>query len=312
MLDAVLVVAGLAALIGGAWILVHEAERLAVRLGMSPMLVGLTVVALGTSAPEMIVGASASARGAGELAVGGVLGSNVANVALVLGLGIVMRPLAVSSRLLRWELPALGVATVLVLLFGASGAIGRIEGAALLALLVAFLAVSARSAPESLQSRAAEVEVLAPAASMLRGVVQLLVGIAALAAGSELLVRGAEGLAERLAISQVVVGALVIAVGTSLPELATTAVAALRRQHAIAVGNVIGSNIFNLLGALGLASLVAPLPIDGRLYELELPAMALSTALLVPLAWREQNGRVTGAVLLLAYLLFAVALPGHR
>ena len=312
MLDAVLVVAGLAALIGGAWILVHEAERLAVRLGMSPMLVGLTVVALGTSAPEMIVGASASARGAGELAVGGVLGSNVANVALVLGLGIVMRPLAVSSRLLRWELPALGVATVLVLLFGASGAIGRIEGAALLALLVAFLAVSARFGPESLQSRAAEVEVLAPAASMLRGVVQLLVGIAALAAGSELLVRGAEGLAERLAISQVVVGALVIAVGTSLPELATTAVAALRRQHAIAVGNVIGSNIFNLLGALGLASLVAPLPIDGRLYELELPAMALSTALLVPLAWREQNGRVTGAVLLLAYLLFAVALPGHR
>ena len=311
MLDAVLVVAGLAALIGGAWILVHEAERLAVRLGLSPMLIGLTVVALGTSAPEMIVGASASARGAGELAVGGVLGSNVANVALVLGLGIVIRPLAVSSRLLRWELPALGIATVLVLLFGASGAIGRIEGAALLALLVAFLAVSARSAPESLQSRAAEVEVLAPAASMLRGVVQLLVGVAALAAGSELLVRGAEGLAERLAISQVVVGALVIAVGTSLPELATTAVAALRRQHAIAVGNVIGSNIFNLLGALGLASLVAPLPIDGRLYELELPAMALSTALLVPLAWRDESGRVWGAALLLLYALFVTGLVAH-
>ena len=312
MLDAVLVVAGLAALIGGAWILVHEAERLAVRLGLSPMLIGLTVVALGTSAPEMIVGASASARGAGELAVGGVLGSNVANVALVLGLGIVIRPLAVSSRLLRWELPALGIATVLVLLFGASGAIGRIEGAALLALLVVFLAVSARSAPESMQSRAAEVEVIDPAASMLRGVVQLLIGIAALAAGSELLVRGAEGLAERLEISQVVVGALIIAVGTSLPELATTAVAALRRHHAIAVGNVIGSNIFNLLGALGLASLVAPLPIDGRLYELELPAMALSTVLLVPLAWRERNGRVSGAVLLVLYALFVVALPGHR
>ena len=308
MLDAVLVVAGLAALIGGAWILVHEAERLAVRLGLSPMLIGLTVVALGTSAPEMIVGASASARSAGELAVGGVLGSNVANVALVLGVGIVIRPLAVSSRLLRWELPALGIATVLVLLFGASGAIGRIEGAALLALLVAFLAVSARSGPESLQSRAAEVEVLAPAASMLRGVVQLLVGVAALAAGSELLVRGAEGLAERLAISQVVVGALVIAVGTSLPELATTAVAALRRQHAIAVGNVIGSNIFNLLGALGLASLVAPLPIDGRLYELELPAMALSTALLVPLAWRDESGRVWGAALLVLYALFVTGL----
>ena len=312
MLDAVLVVAGLAALIGGAWILVHEAERLAVRLGLSPMLIGLTVVALGTSAPEMIVGASASARGAGELAVGGVLGSNVANVALVLGLGIVIRPLAVSSRLLRWELPALGIATVLVLLFGASGAIGRIEGAALLALLVVFLAVSARSAPESMQSRAAEVEVIDPAASMLRGVVQLLIGIAALAAGSELLVRGAEGLAERLEISQVVVGALIIAVGTSLPELATTAVAALRRHHAIAVGNVIGSNIFNLLGALGLASLVAPLPIDGRLYELELPAMALSMVLLVPLAWRERNGRVSGAVLLVLYALFVVALPGHR
>ena len=311
MLDVVLVVTGLAALIGGAWILVHEAERLAVRLGLNPMLVGLTVVALGTSAPELIVGASASARGAGELAVGGVLGSNVANVALVLGLGIVIRPLAVSSRLLRWELPALGTATVLVLLFGASGAIGRIEGAALLALLVIFLVVSAQLGAESGQSRAAEVEVLDPAASMRRGVVQLLVGVAALAAGSELLVRGATGLAERLEINQVVVGAVVIAVGTSLPELATTAVAALGRRHAIAVGNVIGSNVFNLLGALGLASLVAPLPIDGRLYELELPAMALSTVLLVPLAWREENGRALGVMLLVLYALFVAGLMSH-
>ena len=311
MLDVVLVVAGLVALIGGAWILVHEAERLALRLGLRPMLVGLTVVALGTSAPEMIVGATASARGAGELAVGGVLGSNVANVALVLGLGIVMRPLAVSSRLLRWELPALGTATVLVLLFGASGTIGRIEGAALLALLVIFLVVSARLGAESGQSRAAEVEVLDPAASIRRGVVQLLVGVAALAAGSELLVRGATGLAERLDISQVVIGAVVIAVGTSLPELATTAVAALRRRHAIAVGNVIGSNVFNLLGALGLASLVAPLPIDGRLYELELPAMALSAVLLVPLAWREENGRALGVVLLVLYPLFVAGLMSH-
>ena len=311
MLDVVLVVTGLAALIGGAWILVHEAERLAVRLGLNPMLVGLTVVALGTSAPELIVGATASARGAGELAVGGVLGSNVANVALVLGLGIVMRPLAVSSRLLRWELPALGTATVLVLLFGASGAIGRIEGAALVALLVIFLVVSAQLGAESGQSRAAEVEVVDPAASMRRGVVQLLVGVAALAAGSELLVRGATGLAERLEISQVVIGAVVIAVGTSLPELATTAVAALGRRHAIAVGNVIGSNVFNLLGALGLASLVAPLPIDGRLYELELPAMALSTVLLVPLAWREENGRALGVVLLVLYALFVAGLMSH-
>ncbi len=311
MLDVVLVVTGLAALIGGAWILVHEAERLAVRLGLNPMLVGLTVVALGTSAPELIVGASASARGAGELAVGGVLGSNVANVALVLGLGILILPLAVSSRLLRWELPALGTATVLVLLFGASGAIGRLEGAALLALLVIFLVVSAQLGAESGQSRAAEVEVLDPAASMRRGVVQLLVGVAALAAGSELLVRGATGLAERLEISQVVIGAVVIAVGTSLPELATTAVAALGRRHAIAVGNVIGSNVFNLLGALGLASLVAPLPIDGRLYELELPAMALSTVLLVPLAWREENGRALGVVLLVLYALFVAGLMSH-
>lgn len=308
MTDALLVVAGLAALIGGAWAVVHEAERLAVRLGMSPMLVGLTVVAFGTSAPELIVGAFASARGAGELAVGGVLGSNVANVALVLGLGIVIRPLAVSSRLFRWELPALGAATVLVLLFGASGTIGRFEGAVLLALLVIFLAGSARLGPESLQSRAAEVEVLAPAASMLRGVLQLLVGVAVLAAGSELLVRGATGLAEHLEISQVVIGALVIAVGTSAPELATTAVAALRRQHAIAVGNVIGSNVFNLLGALGLAAVVAPLPIDPDLYVLEMSALALSTLLLLPLAARDETGRPWGVALLVLYALFVVAL----
>ena len=273
-------------------------------------MVGLTVVAFGTSAPELIVGASASARGAGELAVGGVLGSNVANVGLVLGMAIVIRPLAVSSRLFRWELPALVVATVLVLLFGSSGAIGRIEGVALLALLVVFVAGSAQLGAESVQSRAADVKGLDPTARVLRGVALLVVACAVLAAGSELLVRGATGLAERLEISEVVIGALVVAVGTSLPELATTAVAALRRADAIAVGNVIGSNVFNLFGALGLAAVVAPLPIDRDLGMLKVSALVLSAVLLLVLAQRDEAGRPWGAALLALYALFVVVLAG--
>ena len=313
MADVALLVAGLLALVGGAWLMVREASRLAVRFGLSPALVGATVVAFGTSAPEFIVSTVASAEGSGELAVGNVLGSNVANIGLVLGLAIVIRPLGVNPRMLRWEIPVLAVATGLVLLFGANEQIGRLEGAALFGLLIVFVAGSGVIGAASVHAREERVgsEARHERTAPWRQIALLLAGIAALALGAELLVRGATGIAERLEISEVVVGAVIVAVGTSLPELTTTAIAALRREHAIAVGNAIGSNVFNLLGVLGLAAVVSPLPIERDLYELELPALVLSTAILLPLARRVELGRAQGLLLLFLYAAFIAAVLGR-
>ena len=207
----------------------------------------------------------------------------------------------------------LAVATAFVLLFAANEVIGRLEGVVLLGTLVVFVAGSGAVSAESLRSREARVEpeVRADRASNLRELGEVVGGVVALAVGAELLVRGATGIAAELEISEVVVGAAIVAVGTSLPEVATTAVAAWRGEHDIAVGNAIGSNVFNLLGVLGLAAVVAPLEVDPRLYEFELPALALSTAILVPLARRGSLRRQDGLMLMLLYAAFVAATIGR-
>ena len=313
MADVLQLVVGLVALVGGAWLVVRGASRLAVGLGMSPALVGATVVAFGTSTPEFIVSVVASARGSAGLAIGNVLGSNVANVGLVLGLGAGLGSMHVRPRLLRWEIPVLGVATGFVLLFAANGVVGRVEGVVLIATLVVFVAGSGALGAESLRSREARIEPVPrrDRAANLRELGQVAGGVVALAAGAELLVRGATGIAAELEISEVVVGAVIVALGTSLPEVATTAMPAWRGEHEIAVGNAIGSNVFNLLGVLGLAAVVAPLEVDARLYEFELPALVLSTAILVPLARRGRLRRQDGLLLVVLYLAFVAATLGR-
>jgi len=307
--DIVLTAAGLAVLLLGAWVLVRSAALLAVSLGLSPVIVGATVVAFGTSAPEFVVSLAAGIDGAGGIAVGNVLGSNVTNVALVLGLASVLRPMAVHPRLLRWEMPVLAAATAGVLLLGAGGTLGHAGGALLFAGLLAFVGLSLRYQPEVAAALAGEELPEAPEqlsrSAVLREVALLLVGIAALALGSEFAVRGATGLAERVGMSEIAIGVTVVAVGTSLPEVVTSAGAALRGEQEIAVANVVGSNIFNLLGVLGLTGALVTLPIDGELYRFEMPALALSTAGLFLLAWpRPRIGRAEGSALLAIYVGF--------
>ena len=308
MLDILMLAVGLAALIGGAWLVVHGASRLALRFGVSPALVGATVVAFGTSAPEFLVSVLASAEGASGLAVGNVIGSNVANVALVLGLGAVLGTLRVRRQLLQWELPVLGVATALVVLFSGGERINRIEGAALFTILIVFVAGSARMGMDAFREAGDELEApeTTDGGSRLHDIAAVVGGVVLLAAGAELLVRGATGIAETLEISELVVGAVIVAVGTSLPEVATTVVAALRGEHEIAVGNAIGSNIFNAAGVLGLAAVVAPLDVDADLFAFELPAFAIATIVLIPLARREEVRRVDGLMLLFAYAAFVL------
>ncbi len=307
--DFVLTLVGLAVVLGGAWLLVRSASRLAVGFGLSPVIVGATVVAFGTSAPEFVVSLVAGLEGSGGLAVGNVLGSNVTNVALVVGLAAVIRPMAVPPSLIRWEIPVLGAATVAVVLFGLGGSIGNVPGAILFAGLLAFIVLSLRlrqgtSIPLPGEDLETSTEALTRA-TIGREALFVLLGIGALALGSEIAVRGAVGIAEDIGINEVAIGVTIVAIGTSLPEVVTTAVAALRGEQEIAVANVVGSNIFNLLGVLGLSGAIATLPMDSNLYQFEVPALIISTGAVFLLAWpRGRIGRMEGSGLLIAYVAF--------
>jgi len=312
LLDGATLTIGLILLLGAAYYLVSSAVTISLSLGISRVIVGLTAVAFGTSTPEFLVSLVAGLRDSSGVALGNVLGSNVANVGLVLGMAAVIAPMRVHARLVHWEIPILGAATAAILLMGLSGAIQQWEGGLMVAGLTAFLLVSLRFFPETVADIELDAEVPSDdteqQARSLVPQVGLLVGsVGVLAIASQLAVAGATGISQRFGVSDFVIGVTVIAVGTSLPELVTSVVAAFRREHDIAVANVIGSNIFNLLGVIGLTSTVVPLSVDGGLYRFEMIALAVSTVILIPLAWpRYRIGRAEGFMLLGVYATFTV------
>ena len=313
LFDLLRIAAGLAVLLAGAWLTVHSAVALATSFGVSRIIIGATVVAFGTSAPEFVVSFYATVQDSSGIAVGNVLGSNVANVALVLGASAAVRPMTVHWRLLRWEIPVLVAGTLAVLLFAANGQLSRVEGAVLFAGLVAFIAISPRLWPEltaeaTTEAAAGERGDPRPASPWRPRAIDgglLVAGLAALTLGADTAVRGAVAVAERAQLSETAIGATIVATGTSLPEVATSVVAAFRREHEIAVANVIGSNIFNLLGVLGLTAAAFSVDVSQDLFMFEMPALALSTVVLLPLAWpRYRIGRPEGIALLALYVLF--------
>jgi cation:H+ antiporter len=253
-------VAGLALLlIGGEW-LVRGASRLAVALGVPRLIIGLTLVAFGTSAPELAVSVLASFRGQANISVGNVVGSNIVNVLLILGLSAVAAPLSVNSRLIRTEVPIMIAVAVLFYLLGRDGALTRGDGLLLVGLLGAYLVWMARAArkdaPDIIPSDIAEAS--RGARFYLKCIGLVLGGLVGLAVGSEWLIRGAVALARALGASDLLIGLTLVAVGTSLPEMATSIIASVRGEREISVGNVVGSNIFNILSVLGISALVAP------------------------------------------------------
>lgn len=303
---------GIAVLLGGAYLLLRGAVALALGFGLSRVVVGATVVAIGTSAPEVMVVTVAAFRDTPGVAVGAVIGSNVANVGLVLAAAAVVNPVLVHVRLMRWEIPVLLAATAAVLLLASGGALDRWQGAVLLAGLAAFITLSPRLFPETAAAAEADVEAVVPPSrgprvDLASEVAMILVGLAGLMLGADQIVTGAAAAASDLGVSNFVIGVTVIAVGTSLPEFATTVLAARRREHEIAAANIIGSNIFNLLGVLGLAAFVSGVEVDRDLYRFELPFLALSSLILVPLAWpRYRITRLDGWLLLTGYALFII------
>jgi len=307
-LDVLVLVAGIGVLYFGAEALVRGAARLAAALGISPIVVGLTVVSLGTSAPELVVCVVAALEGRPGLATGNVLGSNLANMGLILGLTALITPLGVQQRVVARELPIMIAITLGLFVLGWDLAIGRVDGVVLIGMLAGYLVYVFRAVEEAVPGILDEYEELVEsdeperAKPKLRDLVLVVAGSGGLVVGGYAIVEGAVGVGTSLGISEVVIGLTVVAVGTSLPELATSVVAAIRKEADIAVGNVIGSNIFNLAGILGVTSVVAPIPLERTVLSHELAAVTLMSLLLFPLVRLDwQLRRWEGAFLLASY-----------
>jgi len=281
-------IAGLILLVGGAEIFVRGASRLAHALGISPLVIGLTVVAFGTSAPEVAVSLQSALSGSADLALGNVLGSNICNVLLILGLSATVAPLVVAHQLVRLDVPVMIAVALLVPLLGADGRMGAIDGSLLLAGALAytgFLVIQSRRENVStpLSSESAGARSATPRREWASQLAMIAAGLALLVLGSRWLVTGAVSVAQAFAVSELVIGLTVVAVGTSLPELATSVIATLRGHRDIAVGNVVGSNIFNVLLVLGAASFLAPdgIPVAAAALRFDIPVMiAVSVACL--------------------------------
>ncbi|HEX7047812.1 MAG TPA: calcium/sodium antiporter [Gammaproteobacteria bacterium] len=275
LLDLAAITAGFILLVWGAGRFVEGAAGTARALGVSPLIVGLTIVGFGTAAPEILVSAMAAFAGNPALGVGNAIGSNITNIALILGLTAIIAPLTVRRVSLRRELPLLLVIMLASAGLLADGVLGRIDGIVLLIGLIGFIAWLIRLARRSQSDpMVTEFTTDMPAAIPLpRALTWLAVGLVVLLISSRMLVWGAVNLATALGVSDLVIGLTVVALGTSLPELAASVVAARRGEHDIAIGNVLGSNIFNLLAVMGLPGVIRPGPIPGAVLTRDFPIM---------------------------------------
>jgi cation:H+ antiporter len=309
MPDLAVLISGIVVLYFGAVWLVRGASRLASSLGVSPIVVGLTVVSLGTSAPELVVCLVAALQGNPGLAIGNVMGSNLANIGLILGLTSLIHPLEVKHRVVWREMPVMLLITFAIYPIAFDRVLSRTDGFMLLLVLLAYLVWVFRSGhSEEVKSSHGPGDSMATsegAASLLnfKDIGQVAVGSAFLVLGGYCIVEGAVEVASALGISEVIIGLTVVAVGTSLPELATSLVAAMRQEVDIAVGNIIGSNIFNLTAIFGTTAIVRPIMIPETVLSRELAGVVLMSLLLLPIlrnGW--QIKRWEGALLLTAYI----------
>jgi cation:H+ antiporter len=309
-----LLLGGFAALYFGADWMVRGAARLEGSLGLSPIVIGLTVVSLGTSAPELMVAILATLRGNSDIAVGNVLGSNLANIGLILGATALARPLLVADRVVKREIPIMILLTVLLFPLIMNREVGRLDGTLLalcLGLYLTYVFHRGRRAPAPVISGFSQLagdRGVRSGKSVFIDLGLLVLGTAGLLLGGRAIVESSIFLSRSLGISELGMGLTVVAIGTSLPELATSVIAAVRGQTDIAVGNVIGSNIFNITGVLGITSMVKPVAVDPGVVWIELPAVVMLSllVLLVALLPRKKGEfrirRWEGALLLAAYI----------
>lgn len=297
------IIIGVVLLYFGAEGLVRGSASLASRVGISPLIAGLTIVAFGTSAPELSVSVSSALSGRPDIALGNVVGSNIFNIAVILGIAALIQPLQIHLSVIRRDIPVMIAASLIVFFLILSGGVPQIAGCGLLVCLGAYLLVTIRSAKETQVMGGGEVVEAPPllSKSWLIDAVILVAGLGTLVAGSRLFVDGATSLAKSLGVSDAVIGLTVVAAGTSLPELATSVLAAFRKQSDIAIGNVVGSNIFNVFCILGITATVSPIN-SSEIGLLDGSAMLLLGVVLLPFALTGRRiSRAEGAVLLATY-----------
>lgn len=297
---------GLAFLVVGAHGLIRGGSGIALRFGLSPLVVGLTVVAFGTSSPELVVSVRASLLGDGSISVGNVVGSNICNLALILGLCALVHPLRSDDAIIRRELPILVGATAAGAAILIDGTVSRGEGLALFAALVVYTALTVRSAKSPSPQIVEEFDsaLPKPPPALWASALLSLGGLGLLAWGSELFVKGASQIAASFGVSEVVIGLTIVSVGTSLPEIATSLVAVLRKEIDFAVGNVVGSNLFNLLGVMGISAAIKPMSAPDLQYLDVLVMLAVAIAVYPFARTQLRICRREGAVLLLGYVSY--------
>ncbi|MFN4288756.1 MAG: calcium/sodium antiporter [Brevundimonas sp.] len=301
-----LIAGGLIGLFAGGEALVRGAVGVAGRLRLPSLLIGLTVVGFGTSTPELLVSLDAALRGSPDIAIGNILGSNIGNILLIVGLAALVWPIRLGQMRMARDVGVMLLAALILVPLFLGGQLGRAAGAALVALLVAYLVWSylrpGDGAGDEAQGRAR---------SLWLSGLWVVLGLAALMLGARALVSGAVAVARDFGVSEAFIGLTIVAIGTSLPELATSMIAALRRQSAIAIGNIVGSNIFNVLGILGVTAMVAPIPVASRFLVLDLPVMIAATLLLACLLLLNRGaGRSWGLILLVAYGAYVFVAQG--
>lgn len=328
--DVLWLAGGLVLLVAGAEFLVRGASHLAARLGVSPLVIGLTVVAFGTSMPELGVSAYSAVQGNAGIALGNVVGSNIFNVLFILGLSALIAPLTVHARLIRNDVPLMIGASILLWVMCLDGRLALWESLVLFAGIVAYTSQQVR---ESRQERSAEIQTefreeygaqAFPRHHWGLDAAAVLGGLALLVLGSKWLVQGAVAIASAYGVSDAVIGLTIVAAGTSLPEVATSVLASIRGQRDIAIGNVIGSNLFNILAVLGVSGILRPsgVEVPGSMLAFDLPVMAAVALVCLPLFLDQSIGRLKGALFLLGYVGYVgylilaatnhASLPGFR
>jgi cation:H+ antiporter len=316
-------VVGLIALAIGAEVMVRGGAQLASRLGISPMLVGLTVVSIGTSLPELAVGVTAALEGSGELAVGNIAGTNVVNILFILGLSALIRPLAIERRTLRFDLPVMAGAAVLLWVLAVNGVLSRLDGLILVCGAIVYTAVLIQMSRRESQATVAEYAQAFPAVpepgeatkrvggKTVQHVAMTVTGIAVVILGAEWLVGGAVGIAREFGVSDALIGLTVVAIGTSAPELVTTIVSTVRGERDIAVGNLLGSSVYNILLILGITCLVPAngLALTHNLVWIDIPLMVAASLACIPIFVSGRRvHRAEGAAMVTAYLGYLVFL----
>lgn len=303
--DVTLFIAGLVALFLGGESLVRGASRLARILGINPIVIGLTIVAFGTSAPEFVVCLIAAFKGSSDIVLGNIVGSNISNIGLILGLAALMSPLFIQIKLIKVEVPVMIIISLVLYAMAWSLGIGRIGGAALFITLIAFGIYSYYGATKEPYKVEREYEEFIGVKNGIgKQVLFLIIGLAGLVIGARFVVDSAISMARLFGISELVISITAVAIGTSLPELSTSLVAALKKEHDIVVGNIIGSNIFNI-GILGLVSVIHPISVSPGLLKFEFPVMIFMTILVLPIMRTGHRvSRIEGILLLIFYSAF--------